>query len=181
MLKKIPLILAGIVVVFLVVASFQSSELGVARSVVISARASAIIPHVENFHKWQAWSPWETIDPDLKRVFEGPESGVGAIYRWDGNNDVGAGSMTLIDLIPDRKIGIKLEFIRPFPGENEVLFLFEEFEGQTKVTWAFSGKKNFVSKCFGLICDMDAMIGDVYAEGLNNLKSVVENQEGRNS
>ncbi len=179
MLKKILLIVAAILVVFLVVASFQSSELGVARSVIISAPANVIMPHVEDFRKWPAWSPWEAIDPAMTRTYEGPESGIGSVYRWDGNKDIGAGNMTLTSLVQGKQIGIKLEFIRPFPGENDVLFLFEEAAGQTTVTWSFSGKKNFISKCFGLFCDMDAMIGNEYAKGLNNLKRVVENQTGR--
>jgi hypothetical protein len=110
MFKKILIGFAVIVVVFVVIVALQPSDFRVARSATISAPASAVFAQVNDFHKWEAWSPWAKLDPAAKNSFEGPPAGIGAIFRWAGNDEVGAGSMTIIESRPSELIRIKLEF-----------------------------------------------------------------------
>jgi len=128
---------------------------------------------VNDFRQWDAWSPWSKLDPAMKKTLEGPAEGVGAIYRWSGNDEVGEGSMTLLESKPGEKVGIKLEFLRPFAGVNDVQFTFVPEGTGTKVAWAMQGKNAFVAKVIGLFLDFEKMCGDAFSEGLANLDKVV--------
>ena len=108
--------LIGLVVLVLIIAAVQSDELVIVRSTKISTPPGTVFPHVNDFHNWEAWSPWEKLDPNLKRSFEGPASGVGAIYGWEGDKNVGSGRMTIVESRPSELIRIKLEFLKPFPA-----------------------------------------------------------------
>ncbi|MDB6015704.1 MAG: polyketide cyclase [Pedosphaera sp.] len=174
MLIKILLVLAVIVIAFLIVVTLQPAEYRVVRSTTISAPPAAVFAQVNDFHNWEAWSPWAKLDPAAKNTFAGAPAGVGAIFSWDGNSKVGAGQMTLADSQPDSLIKIKLDFIKPFPSTAIAEFTFKPEGNQTAVTWAMSGQKNFMSKAFCLFMNMDKMLGGEFEKGLANLKSVTE-------
>ncbi|MGZ8847547.1 MAG: polyketide cyclase, partial [Pyrinomonadaceae bacterium] len=70
MIKKI---LLGIVVliivliaVFLVMVMLQPSQYQIERSATINAPAPVVFAQVNDFHKWNAWSPWANLDPNMK-------------------------------------------------------------------------------------------------------------------
>lgn len=174
MFAKILILLAVIVTALVVVIAAQPSEFRVERSTVISAPVSTVFEHVNDMHKWQAWSPWAKLDPNAKETFEGPESGKESIMRWDGNNQVGTGSMTITESRPNEFIQFNLEFLKPFKGTNTAEFTFKPAGDQTQVTWSMYGKNNFVAKAIGLIMNCEKMIGGQFDQGLANLKSVVE-------
>ena len=174
MLKKILIALAAIVVVFVVVVAMQPSEFRVARTATISAPAPDVIAQVNDFHNWEAWSPWAKLDPAAKNSFEGPSAGTGAIFRWAGNKEVGEGSMTITESRPSDLIRIKLEFLKPFSATNAAEFAFKPEGNQTAVTWSMAGKNNFISKAICLFMNMDKMVGGKFEEGLAQMKSVVE-------
>lgn len=173
MIKKILLGLAAIIAIILVVASFQSDDLNVTRSATIPAAPEAVFKVVNDFRQWDAWSPWAKLDPAMKKTLEGPPEGVGAVYKWSGNNEVGEGSTKLVESKPNEKIGMKLEFVRPFEGSSDVQFTFVPEGAGTKVTWAMQSKKPFIGKVAGLFMDCDKMCGDQFVEGLDNLAKVV--------
>ena len=174
MLKIILIAIAVIVVVFLVVVALQPSEFRVARSTTISGPAPAVFAQVNDFHKWEAWNPWGKIDPAMKQTYEGAPAGIGAIYTWVGNNEVGEGRMTLTESRPNDLIRIKLEFMKPFAATNTAEFTFKPEGNQTAVTWSMSGKNNFMAKAIHLFMNMDKMIGGQFEKGLAEMKSVVE-------
>jgi len=174
MLKIILIAIAVIVVVFLVVVALQPSEFRVARSTTISGPAPAVFAQVNDFHKWEAWNPWGKIDPAMKQTYEGAPAGIGAIYTWVGNNEVGEGRMTLTESRPSDLIRINLEFFKPFAATNMAEFTFKPEGNQTAVTWSMEGKNNFIAKAVCLFMNMDKMIGGQFEKGLAQLKSVVE-------
>ena len=106
-----------VVVALLVFIQMRPDRFHIERSAVINAPGSAIVPHINDFHNWPAWSPFEKIDPQLRRSFDGPPSGVGAGYHWAGNSQIGEGSMKIKESTPDR-VGIALEFEKPFKASN---------------------------------------------------------------
>jgi uncharacterized protein YndB with AHSA1/START domain len=173
MIKKLLLGLVAVIAIILVVASFQSDDLNVTRSATIPAPPDAVFKVVNDFRQWDAWSPWSKLDPNMKKTLEGPPEGVGALYKWSGNNEVGEGSTKLIDSKPNEKIGMKLEFVRPFAGSSDVEFTFAPEGAGTKVTWAMQSKKPFIGKVVGLFMDCEKMCGDQFSEGLDNLGKVV--------
>jgi hypothetical protein len=163
-----------IVVVLLVLIARQPDEFRVERSTRVAASPQAVFAQVNDFHNWEQWSPWAKRDPAMQTLYEGPSAGVGAVYRWAGNKDVGEGSTTIIESRPGEAVRIHLAFIRPFKANNEVLFRFvPEGEG-TRVTWRMTGSKDFMAKAVHLVMDMDKMVGGDFEQGLAQLKTVAE-------
>lgn len=167
-------VLAAIVLLLVVVVAMQPSDFRITRSAIINAPAVAVFEQVNDLHKWEAWSPWEKLDPNMKRTYGGQPAGVGASYSWSGDDNVGEGTTTIAANRPSESVQIKLEFVRPFACSNDVEFTFVPEGEQTKVTWSMTGQNGFMAKAFGLICDMDKMVGGQFEEGLANLKKVAE-------
>ncbi len=129
---------------------------------------------MNDFHNWEAWSPWAKLDPAAKATFEGPSTGTGAIFKWAGNKEVGEGSMTITESRPSDLIRIKLEFLRPFEATNSAEFTFKPEGNRTAVTWSMEGKNNFIAKAVCLFMNMDKMVGGQFEQGLAQMKAVVE-------
>lgn len=177
MRKKLLIALAvvgALILAFAGVVAMQPSDFRVSRSAEMAAAPDKVFAHVDDFHLWDAWSPWAKLDPNAKTSFDGPSSGKGASFHWDGNNDVGEGSMTITDSRPHELVRIRLDFVRPFAGTSDVEFAFQPKGEHTDVTWTMSGKNNFLGKAFSLFIDCDAMMGPEFDKGLANLKSIVE-------
>jgi hypothetical protein len=174
MVIKILIALAVFVVTLLTIVLLQPSEYRVERSTTISAPASAVFAQVNDFHRWDAWSPWAKIDPAMKASFEGAPAGAGAIYSWTGNDNVGAGRMTITESHPDDLVRINLVFFKPFASTSAAEFTFKPNGDQTTVTWSMSGQKNFFSKAIHLLINMDKMLGGYFEQGLAQMKSVTE-------
>lgn len=172
-LGVLALLVFGIVVLSVVVA-MQPAELKVTRSLDINAPTERIFEQVNDFHKWDAWSPWAKLDPNMKVTYTGPDSGVGASYAWSGNDEVGEGKMTIKNTHPPKYLAIDLEFIKPFEAKNLTQFEFKTMGEKTNVTWTMVGKKNFIMKAFCLVIDLDKAIGTDFEKGLAQLKTVSE-------
>jgi hypothetical protein len=174
MLKKILIGLVVILVVFVVIVALQPSQYRVERKAAISAPAAVVFAQVNDFHNWEAWSPWAKLDPAIKQTYEGVPAGTGAIYSWTGNSKVGEGRMTLTESRPTDLIKIKLEFIKPFASTCETDFAFKPDGNQTAVTWSMAGENNFIGKAFCLFMNMDKTVGGDFEKGLAQMKSMVD-------
>lgn len=178
MIKKAILgVLALIVIIlvgFCIVVAMQPAEFKVTRSATFNAPAAAVFEQVNDFHKWEAWSPWAKIDPNMKTTYSGSPSGPGAGYSWVGNDDVGEGKMTITQSHPIDHIAVDLEFIKPFAAKNVTEFMFKQNGDKTDVTWTMTGRNNFMLKAFCLVINMDKLVGSDFEKGLAQLKSVVE-------
>jgi hypothetical protein len=174
MLKKILIALVAIIAVFLIVVALQPSEFKVERTATISASPAAVFEQVNDFHKWDAWSPWAKLDPNAKVTFEGPPSGTGTIMTWDGNDKVGQGKMTLTESKPDELVKINVEFVKPFEGSAISQFGFKPDGDKTAVTWSMESHHNFLAKAMCLVFNGRKMMEGEMDKGLANLKSVVE-------
>ena len=174
MLRTVLVLVVGIVVVFAGVVALRPAEFRVTRAATIAAPAHAVFAHVNDFHKWDAWSPWAKLDPGMQQRYDGAPAGVGAVYRWRGNKDVGEGRMTVTESRPGELVRIRLEFIKPFPATNTAEFTFSPEGDRTRVTWTMTGRNTFVAKAVHLFIDMDAMVGGYFEKGLAGLSAAVE-------
>jgi hypothetical protein len=174
MLKKILIVLAVIVIVFLIIVATRPAEFRVTRSTSIAAPPPVAFAQVNDFHKWEAWNPWGKIDPAMKVTYEGAPAGKGAIYTWAGNSEVGEGRMTITESRPSDLILIHLEFFKPMAGVSLTEFTFKPEGNQTVVTWTMTGQNNFIAKAMCLFMNMDKMIGGQFEKGLAAMKSIVE-------
>ena len=174
MLKVILIGLGVIVVAIIAVVALQPAEFRVARSATMSAPSPVIFAQVNELKKWEAWNPWQKIDPAMKLTFAGPPAGPGASYSWVGNNEVGEGRLTITESQPTDMVRIKLEFMKPFAATNTATFTFKPEGNQTAVTWSMEGKNNFFAKAINLCFNMDKMVGGQFEKGLADMKAVVE-------
>src|SRR5436309_15155203 len=97
----------AVIAILLIVIATRPSDFRYARSATIAAPASVVFGHVNDFKKMDVWSPWLKFDPNVKITHEGPPWGVGAIESWEGNKNVGAGRMTVVDSRPNELIRLK--------------------------------------------------------------------------
>jgi len=146
----------------------------VQRTASIKAPPEKIFPLINDLRGFSTWSPYETKDPNMKKAYSGPPSGKGAAYAWDGDRNIGKGRMEIADTSPPSKVVIKLDFDRPFEAHNIVEFTLEPKGDATNVTWAMQGPIPYIAKVVHVIFDMDKMVGDDFAAGLANLKTLAE-------
>ena len=174
MIKKILIGLVVIVVILVAVIALQPATYQVERSTTIAAPAAVVFAQVNDFHKWNAWSPWAKLDPAMKQTFEGAPAGAGAAYSWTGNKEVGEGRMAITESHPSDLVKIKLDFLKPFAATSTTEFTFTPQGNQTVVKWKMTGENNFMTKAFHLVMNMDKMIGSDFEKGLAQMKSVAE-------
>lgn len=181
MLKTIALIVVIALVVLLAYAATRPDTFRVERQTTIQAPPDKIYAYLQDFHKWSEWSPWEQLDPAMKRTFSGTASGKGAVYAWEGNGKAGAGRMEILDAPQPVKLVIQLDFIKPFEGHNTAEFTLKAQGGSsggaaqtTQVNWVMHGPTPFVSKLMGVFFNMDKLIGTDFETGLANLKQISE-------
>jgi hypothetical protein len=178
MIKKVLLgamvVVVLVVVVFCVVVALQPTHYHIERSATMNAAPTVVFNQVNDFHKWDAWSPWARLDPNMKTSYEGAPSGAGAVYAWTGNDQVGQGRMTITDSKPGELVKIKLEFIKPWTATNATNFIFTPQGNQTAVKWTMDGDNTFMGKAFGLFMNMDKMVGGDFEKGLAQMKTIAE-------
>ncbi len=170
-----------VIVLIVAVAAFfisqRPSEFNVTRSASMDAPPETVFAQVNDFHKWEAWSPWAKLDPDARVSFEGAPAGTGAIMRWVGNNKIGEGSCTITESRPNDLIRMRLDFLKPFKGTSFSEFTFGPQGNGTMVTWSMSGENNFMAKAMSLVMNCEKMVGGQYEKGLASMKALVENRQ----
>ena len=173
MIKRIALAILVLIAVVLIYAATRPDSFRVERSTRIEAPPEKIAALIADFHQWGAWSPYEKLDPAMKRTYGGAASGKGATYGWQSDGQAGTGSMEILEAAPS-KITIKLDFIKPFEGHNTAEFVLQPQGGATQVSWAMFGPSPYVSKLMGIFFNLDTMIGKDFETGLANLKAASE-------
>jgi uncharacterized protein YndB with AHSA1/START domain len=174
MLIKILIGLAALVVLLVLVVALQPSEFRITRTTTVAAPPSAVFAQVNDFHKWEAWSPWAKLDPAARNTFDGAPAGSGAVFAWAGNSKVGEGRMTITESRPNELVRIRLEFMKPFAATNTAEFTFKPDGERTAVTWSMFGHNNFIGKAVCLVMNMDKTLGGEFDKGLAAMKSVAE-------
>jgi len=174
MLKKIAIVIVVLIAAILAYAATRPDTFRVERTATMKAPPEKIYAVLSDFRQWGSWSPWEKKDPAMKRTFGATTSGKGAKYAWEGNKDVGKGSMEIAETTPPSRLVLKLDFIEPFEGHNIVEYTLTPKGDSTTVSWVIHGPMPYVSKVISIFCNMDSMIGKDFDEGLANLKAVVE-------
>ncbi|WP_348696661.1 SRPBCC family protein [Duganella fentianensis] len=174
MLKKIGLGVVLLIAIILGMATVQPTTFRVQRQIDIKAPAERIQPLISDFHHWTQWSPWEKLDPAMKRTYSGATEDLGAVYAWEGDDKVGAGRMEITGLKAPELVQIKLDFIKPFASACQTDFALASKGEMTTVVWTMTGPADFTTRLMGLFVSMDKMIGKDFEAGLANLKEVAE-------
>src|ERR1700693_1443567 len=174
----IVVVLAIVIAIVLILAATKLNTFSVRRATAVKAPPEKIFSLINDFHQWGSWSPYENKDPAMKRSYSGAAAGRGAVYAWDGNNNVGSGRLEILDSSAPSKIVIKLDFFRPFEGHNTAEFTMlpqggathRTTDATTNVTWLMHGPAPFMSRLMQVFMNIDHMIGKDFEVGLANLK-----------
>jgi uncharacterized protein YndB with AHSA1/START domain len=162
-----------LVVVLIGIGATKPNTFRVERSVKINAPAEKVFGLINDFHEWTKWSPWETIDADLKREYTGAPAGKGAAYAWEGKK-AGMGAMLITDSQPSSLILIKLDFVKPMVATNTTEFALSSEGGATTVRWSMFGPMPLMHRVMSTFMSMDKMVGGQFEAGLAKMKGVVE-------
>ncbi|MCB1066215.1 MAG: SRPBCC family protein [Verrucomicrobiae bacterium] len=167
----VAILVAGVALIYLL----TDADTRVERSIVIAAPAEAIFPKLNSLKESETWSPWKEEDPKMEITYEGPESGVGALSRWESATQ-GTGSQTILESVPPSKLVTALDFGSMGTATADFT-LSPEAEGGTKVTWGMvsHGGNNLGFRAFNLA--LDKLVGPMFEKGLSNLKATVEAPE----
>ena len=161
-----------VVALVLIVGGLQPAAYEVERSVEIAVGPDRVFPRINDLRKFNEWSPWLKLDPAARVDYVGGADS----FTWNGNSSVGEGRMTIVDRQAPKRVRIRLDFVRPFPGTGEAEFTLEPVGAGTHVRWLMKGEKVFVTKVIGLFVSMDRMIGPSFERGLADLKAQSESR-----
>ena len=162
----ISMVVLGLFAALAVVVAMRPADFSIVRTAVMPVSRAAAFERVNDFHQWEAWSPWAKLDPNMRQTFEGAPRGEGAVYSWNGDKRVGEGRMTITESRPNELVRIRLEFIRPFVATNPTEFAFRQVGDATEVTWTMRGKNNFMGKAMHLLMNMEKLVGTQFEQGL---------------
>lgn len=165
------IVLIGLV---LAIAQSRPSQFTVQRTVRIAAPPERIYPDIVDFRRWTGWSPWERMDPAMRKTYSGAASGRGAVYEWEGNSKVGQGRMEITDASAPTSVTVKLDFLKPFETHNTAKFTLVPAGGSTDVTWSMFGSSPLMIKLMGVFFNMDKLVGKDFERGLASLKTLAE-------
>jgi len=174
MFSIILIILVVIIAAVLIYAATRPDDFVVSRSASINASPEAIFPAINDFKRWGVWSPYEKLDPEMKRSFSGADSGKGAAYAWHSDGKAGIGRMEITGSVPSSLVALKLDFEKPFKANNTAEFTLKPAGNSTEVTWAMRGRYPFMAKLIGVFMNFDRLVGKDFEAGLTSLKRAVE-------
>lgn len=174
MIKKILLAFVALIAGLLGFVALQPADFTVSTTATIPAPPAVVFDHVNTLSKWEAWSPWAKLDPNATKTYDGPAAGTGAASSWSGNDEMGAGTMTITDSKPTEHIAMRLDFTRPMAATNTTAFDFKPADGGTAVTWSMSGTNGFIGKVFFLLLGVEKQLKSQFDEGLANLANAVK-------
>lgn len=168
-------IVAGIIVLFLVVAAFVGKAWRFEKSVLIQAPRPSVWRHVSSLNAINTWNPWLDRDPSLSQQLTGTDGTPGATYSWDSKEkNVGAGRQTIVAVTSPKEVTTRIQFIRPFKGLAESYIRLEEERGATRAAWGIESSTPYpmnIIKLFGVI---EKNMNRDFSKGLNKLKEICE-------
>ncbi len=174
-LKYLLYALVGIFVVYLVLCAAGPKKMEVSESMTMNASPAAIWEEIADFSKWNAWSPWHKLDPNMKSTIVGNPGEVGHGQSWESTDGgVGKGSQKFSEVRTNEFLKSEMHF----NGDTEhpayaAFTLAPDGEG-TKVTWSMDGETPFMFRGLSMVMGMNKMIAAEYQKGLGDLKKLVE-------
>ena len=174
MWTKIGIGFVTVLALFLGYASTRESKFHFERSGLINASPEKIYPYISQFKLGSEWSPFEKVDPNMKKTYLGNDGEVGSKLVFDGNSEAGSGTLEILTLIPNQSVDIKLIMTKPMHAENLIQYKLTPEGDVTRFTWSMSGDSGFMGKLISVFIDCETMLDKPFTDGINNLKTIVE-------
>ena len=176
MFKKIFIALVAVIAVFLIVVAVQPDSFRVERSAALNAPPAFLFAQVNDHKNFVKWNPFNELDPDVKNTFSGPDSGVGAVCSWKGQQPDRSRLQHHHREQAERTRPPAHGLEEPMEGTSTVDFTFEPNGDKTLVTWKMYGPQNFTGKAISLFMSTEKMCGPMFEKGLKNLEEAAEDQ-----
>jgi uncharacterized protein YndB with AHSA1/START domain len=174
MVLRITIIAALLIAAVLAFAATKPKTFHLQRSITIKAAPDKVFALINDLHKWNDWSAEDNNDPNIQRTFGGAAAGEGAASEWQGSGKSGTGRMLITESIPNMRVSVTVDFVKPFTAHNINVFTLESAGDSTNVTWNFTGTYVYVLKVMSIFVNMDRIMGNHFETGLENLKRVAE-------
>ncbi len=180
MIKKILLVLAGLIVLLIaavvVLAFVAPTDMKVERQITINKPKAEVFAYMKMLKNQNIWGPWYKKDPAMKQEFRGTDGTPGFVSSWSSdNNEVGEGEQEIKKITESERIDTELRFKRPFETKSDAYMITEPAgENQTKVRWGFTDSMPRPLNIMMLAVDMDKEVGKDFEEGLATLKTILE-------
>ncbi len=163
-------ILGAFLILFLILALFTPKHHDVERSALIMSPSEIVFDQINDLNKWAAWSPWDKMDPEMKKTFGTSTIGAGSYYTWEGKK-AGSGKLTITSSTPET-IKTKVEF--GGMGSADGIYSFKTENGGTNLSWRFIYDTPFPWNAFTFLMGGDKSVAKDFETGLANLKSICE-------
>lgn len=175
-IKKVLIAIVALIVLLLVAALILPSDYHVERSIVVQAPKDSVFNYLKLLKSQDEFSVWNQLDPNMKKTFKGVDGTVGAVAGWQSDNkDVGSGEQEIIKIDEGKRVDFELRFFEPWESKGYAYFTTEAIDSaSTKVTWAVFGKMPYPWNLMLVVSDMDEMLGKDLSQGLENLKTILE-------
>ncbi len=174
-LKKILLVLVVLIVIALIAAAFISKEVVYEKSITINVPVEMAWENVNSLEDLDKWSPWNDIDPNMKKEMTGTDGEIGATASWESDvEDVGKGSQTIAKIEAPNLFETDLKFYSPYESEAKGYIKLAKEADATKVTWGFQSEVPYPFNLMMLFSNMEDSMGEVWSNGLSKLKQLCE-------
>ncbi|TMM57196.1 polyketide cyclase [Maribacter algarum] len=175
-LKKVLIVLGVLIAIPLILAAFTKKEYAVEKEVTINKSKQEVFDYIKSLKNQEKFSKWAAMDPDMERTYSGTDGTVGFVAGWKSDNpDVGVGEQEIISIKNGERIDFELRFMEPFEASDKAYMTTEDVgNNQTKVKWGFNGRMDYPMNFMMVFMDMEEMIGNDFAIGLENLKGNLE-------
>ena len=171
-MKKFLSFIILLLIVLGVIGYFLPTNFDVSKTITISSTAAHIHEYVGDLNKWQTWTAWKGEDPEIEITIGERTTGIGASQNWKDKH--GGGSLTFTSWSPEKGVEYDLFFQGGKYKSKSAIQYDSSSQTRTRVHWTIEGDMNtpIIGGYFALF--MQFSIGKMFQDGLNELKSIVE-------
>jgi hypothetical protein len=168
-------IILGIIAMFLLAGLVISKDMNASRDIIINKPSGEVFNYIKYLKNQQNYSKWASLDPNIKNEYRGTDAAPGFVNHWAGNKKVGEGEQEIKGIIEGKSLITELRFIKPFQSVAKSTMTTEAVDANsTKVIWGFESKMNYPMNVLKVLMNLEKGIGNDFATGLSNLKSLME-------
>ncbi|MBK9495106.1 MAG: SRPBCC family protein [Xanthomonadales bacterium] len=162
-----------VAVLFVIVGVALPDHRNVRHSVETNRPVRLVYDLLNGFQRFAEWHPLRMHDPAIKYTLEGEGRGVGAVLRYQSENDkIGTGTLTITDSIEDSSIEFTIE--NAAYGTNKTsVFTLDERGKTVDINWEYDVDYgwNLFGRYAGLY--VSRTVGDDLKLGLGNLTGLL--------
>lgn len=169
------LVLAGIIILFLLMALFIKKEYTVQSEIIINAPREKVFDYLKHLKNQDNFNKWVMVDPNMKREFKGTDGTVGFIYAWKGNKKASEGEQEIKAIEEGKSIQTEIRFTGSFMAVAYADYSTESIaDNQTKVKWSNASTMKYPMN--SMIPMVEKMLPKDMNVSLQNLKTILESQ-----